>query len=216
MQVLTIDDHGMFRFGLRLILEQHFAGVRVHEAATISEGLALAESNGPMDLALVDLQFPGEDGIDAIRALRDMSPETRVAALTASDEPADMARVREAGAMGFVRKTLGPDALRNVIELIMSGERFYPVSDDGELGGERSGAATISGTVPSVRLTPRQKEILQGLVEGLSNKEIARDLDIIEGTVKAHIRSLMSKLGVRNRTQLAVIATRGRLIDSSS
>lgn len=213
MQVLTIDDHGMFRFGLRLILEQHFAGVRVHEAATISEGLVLAERNGPIDLALVDLQFPGEDGVDAILALRQISPETRVAALTASDEPSDMARVREAGAMGYVRKTLGPDALRNVIELIMSGERFYPVSDKGDHDAETPGAPTQSGSIPSVRLTPRQKEILQGLVNGHSNKEIARDLDIIEGTVKAHIRNLMSKLGVRNRTQLAVIATRGRLID---
>lgn len=62
MQILTIDDHGMFRFGLRLILEQHFSGVRVHEAASIGEGLEMAERDGPMDLALVDLQFPGEDG----------------------------------------------------------------------------------------------------------------------------------------------------------
>ena len=119
--------------------------------------------------------------------------------------------------MGYVRKTLGPDALRNVIELIMSGERFYPVSDNGGHGGdhgaETPGAPTMSGPIPSVHLTPRQKEILQGLVNGHSNKEIARDLDIIEGTVKAHIRNLMSKLGVRNRTQLAVFATRGRLVD---
>lgn len=212
MQVLTIDDHGMFRFGLRLILEHYFAGVRVHEAASISEGLDLAERKGPIDLALVDLQFPGEDGVDAILALRKMSPEMRVAALTASEAPADMARVRDAGAMGYVRKTLGPDALRNIIELIMSGERFYPVSDGGDRGGDAPGAGTPVAA-PSVRVTPRQQQILQGLVDGLSNKEIARELDIIEGTVKAHIRSLMSKLGVRNRTQLAVIATRGGLID---
>ena len=116
--------------------------------------------------------------------------------------------------MGYVRKTLGPDALRNVIELILSGERFFPVPDEGDRGGELSGASTIS--VASVRLTPRQKEILRGLVDGLSNKEIARELGIIEGTVKAHMRSLMSKLSVRNRTQLAVIATRARMIDGSA
>lgn len=211
VQVLTIDDHGMFRFGLRLILEQQFADVRVYEAASIDEGMELAERNRPIDLALVDLQFPGEDGIDAILALRKMSPDTRVVALTASDEPADMARVRAAGAMGYVRKTLGPDALRNVIELILSGERFFPVPDEGDRGGEPLGVSPVS--VPPVRITPRQKQILRGLVDGLSNKEIARELDIIEGTVKAHMRSLMSKLGVRNRTQLAVTATRGRLLD---
>lgn len=215
MQVLTIDDHGMFRFGLRLILEHHFAGVQVHEAASIGEGLEIAERSRPIDLALVDLQFPGEDGVDAILALRAISPETRVAALTASDEPSDMARVREAGAMGFVRKTLGPDALRNIIELIMSGERFYPVSEESDRGTETPGAGA-SVAIPSVHVTPRQKEILQGLVDGLSNKEIARELGIIEGTVKAHVRSLMSKLSVRNRTQLAVIATRGRLIDNTA
>lgn len=213
MQILTIDDHGMFRFGLRLILEQHFSGVRVHEAASIGEGLEMAERDGPMDLALVDLQFPGEDGVDAILALRRISPDTRVAALTASEAPSDMARVREAGAMGYVRKTLGPGALRNVIELIMSGERFFPIPEGGEHADETPGAAAPA---QQVRVTPRQKQILQGLVDGFSNKEIARELGIIEGTVKAHIRSLMSKLGVRNRTQLAVMATRGGLIDDPS
>ena len=212
MQILTIDDHGMFRFGLRLILEQSFTDARVHEAATISEGLEIAERNSGIDLALVDLQFPGEDGVDAIVALREMSPETRVAALTASEAPSDMARVREAGAMGYVRKTLGPAALRNVIELIMSGERFFPIPDEPRDG---SGPAA-SAPVAAVRLTRRQKEILQGLVDGLSNKEIARKLDIIEGTVKAHIRSLMGKLGVRNRTQLAVVATRAGLTDNAA
>ncbi len=211
MQVLTIDDHGVFRYGLRLILEHFFVGVQVHEAASIGEGVALAERDGPMDLALVDLQFPGEDGIDAILALQRISPTTRVAALTASEAPSDMIRVREAGAMGYVRKTLGPGALRNVIELIMSGERFFPLPEN----GEHEVAAAVSPS-PQFRVTPRQKEILQGLVDGLSNKEIARELNIIEGTVKAHVRSLMSKLGVRNRTQLAVTATRAGLVDHLS
>lgn len=215
MQILTIDDHGMFRFGLRLILEQSFSGAHVHEAASISEGLEIAERNGRIDLALVDLQFPGEDGVDAILALREMSPATRIAALTASEAPSDMARVREAGAMGYVRKTLGPAALRNVIELIMSGERFFPTPQESDLAAAATGAAT-SAPASSVRLTRRQKEILQGLVDGLSNKEIARKLDIIEGTVKAHIRNLMGKLGVRNRTQLAVVATRAGLTDNAA
>jgi len=213
VQVLTIDDHGVFRYGLRLILEHFFVGVQVHEAASIGEGVALAERDGPMDLALVDLQFPGEDGIDAILALQRISPTTRVAALTASEAPSDMIRVREAGAMGYVRKTLGPGALRNVIELIMSGERFFPLPENGEHGVATAAAASPS---PQFRVTPRQKQILQGLVDGLSNKEIARELDIIEGTVKAHVRSLMSKLGVRNRTQLAVTATRAGLVDHLS
>lgn len=214
MQVLTIDDHGVFRYGLRLILEQYFSGVHVHEAASVGEGLELAERNGPMDLALVDLQFPGEDGVDAIRALQRISPATRVAALTASDAPSDMDRVREAGAMGYVRKTLGPSALRNVIELILSGERFFPLPEDG--AHSATVAVTAVAPAPTIRVTPRQTQILQGLVAGLSNKEIARELDIIEGTVKAHVRSLMSKLGVRNRTQLAVMATRAGLLDHMS
>jgi len=212
VQVLTIDDHGMFRFGLRLILERQFADVQVHEAASVSEGLDLAEQNGAIDLALVDLQFPGEDGVDAIVALRRISPAMRVAALTASEEPSDMARVREAGASGYLRKTLGPGALRNVIELMLSGERFFPTLGSGQPGDDAVPAGRRPSAAP-VRVTRRQRQILRGLVNGLSNKEIARDLDIIEGTVKAHVRSLMGKLGVRNRTQLAVIASRNGLID---
>jgi DNA-binding NarL/FixJ family response regulator len=120
--------------------------------------------------------------------------------------------------MGYIKKSFGPDVLKNVIQLILSGERFYPVVpiDSAALGGLRSDlaeAARRPTADASVELTPRQKDILHGLVNGRSNKEIARDLNIIEGTVKAHIRNMMGKLRVRNRTQLALMATRLGFID---
>lgn len=210
MRILTIDDHGMFRFGLRLTLQQYFEDAEVFEAATVGEGLDLAKAQCPLDLALVDLIMPGEDGVDAIRALCRLLPDTPVAALTASDDANDIVRVMEAGAMGFIRKSFGPDVLKNVIELILSGERFYPVAEKAPPAPapatERS--ETEREKFRDVRFTPRQQQILQGLTDGLSNKEIARDLGIIEGTVKAHIRTMMAKLGVKNRTQLAIVATR--------
>ncbi len=218
MRVLMIDDHGMFRHGLRLTLQQQFADVEILEAATIDQGMALAEQGGPIDLALIDLFLAGEDGVDAIQRLRTISPDTPAAALTASEDVHDVNRVMAAGAMGYIKKSFGPDVLKNIIQLILSGERFYPVlqadapamalgrADRGE--PVRRPAADLP-----VELTPRQKEILQGLVNGRSNKEIARDLDIIEGTVKAHIRNMMGKLRVRNRTQLALMATRLGFID---
>lgn len=216
MRVLTIDDHGMFRYGLRLTLEQQFAGAEVYEAGTVAEGLEVAEANLPLDLALVDIILPGEDGVDAIRKLRRLAPETTIAALSASEDIDDIARVMAAGAMGFIKKSFGPDVLKNVIELILSGERFYPVADKPlvDRGGPGRGPADAGGEGGAV-LTPRQTEILRGLVEGRSNKEIARSLNIIEGTVKAHIRSMMGKLRVRNRTQLAITATRLGLIGDS-
>ena len=213
MRVLTIDDHGMFRYGLRLTLEQHFDGAEVYEAATVIEGIEVAQANLPLDLALVDIILPGEDGVDAIHQLRRLSPDTTVAALSASEDIDDITRVMTAGAMGFIKKSFGPDVLKNVIELILSGERFYPVADKplirSKAAGWRSADAEDDGRAV---LTPRQLEILHGLVDGRSNKEIARSLNIIEGTVKAHIRSMMGKLRVRNRTQLAITATRLGLI----
>lgn len=218
MRVLMIDDHGMFRHGLRLTLQQQFADVEVLEASTIDQGMALAEQSAPIDLALIDLFLAGEDGVDAIQRLRTISPETPAAALTASEDVNDVNRVMAAGAMGYIKKSFGPDVLKNIIQLILSGERFYPVLqlDGAALGGVRSDREEPARRTPadtSVELTPRQKEILHGLVNGRSNKEIARDLNIIEGTVKAHIRNMMGKLRVRNRTQLALMATRLGFID---
>ncbi len=218
MRVLMIDDHGMFRHGLRLTLQQQFADVEVLEASTIEQGMALAEQGAPIDLALIDLFLAGEDGVDAIQRLRTISPDTPAAALTASEDVNDVNRVMAAGAMGYIKKSFGPDVLKNIIQLILSGERFYPVlqPDAAVLGGARSGLdepARQPAADTSVELTPRQKEILYGLVNGRSNKEIARDLNIIEGTVKAHIRNMMGKLRVRNRTQLALMATRLGFID---
>jgi len=218
VRVLMIDDHGMFRHGLRLTLQQQFADVEVLEASTIDQGMALAEQSAPIDLALIDLFLAGEDGVDAIQRLRTISPETPAAALTASEDVNDVNRVMAAGAMGYIKKSFGPDVLKNIIQLILSGERFYPVLqlDGAALGGVRSDREEPARRTPadtSVELTPRQKEILHGLVNGRSNKEIARDLNIIEGTVKAHIRNMMGKLRVRNRTQLALMATRLGFID---
>lgn len=218
MRVLMIDDHGMFRHGLRLTLQQQFADVEILEAATIDQGMALVEQGGPIDLALIDLFLAGEDGVDAIQRLRTISPDTPSAALTASEDVNDVNRVMAAGAMGYIKKSFGPDVLKNIIQLILSGERFYPVlqSDASVMGPGRPDLAESArqpATGASVELTPRQKEILQGLVNGRSNKEIARDLNIIEGTVKAHIRNMMGKLRVRNRTQLALMATRLGYID---
>ena len=215
MRVLMIDDHGMFRHGLRLTLQQQFADVEVLEAETIDPGMALAEQRAPIDLALIDLFLAGEDGVDAFERLRDILPDTPAAALTASEDVNDVSRVMAAGAMGYIKKSFGPDVLKNIIQLILSGERFYPVVpvDAPATSAVRSEALRQPNADSSVELTPRQKEILQGLVNGRSNKEIARDLDIIEGTVKAHIRNMMGKLRVRNRTQLALMATRLGFID---
>lgn len=210
MRILTIDDHGMFRYGLRLTLEQQFADAEILEAATVREGIEIARTGAPLDLALVDLNMPGEDGVDAIETICRLVPETVVAALTASDDRQDILRVMEAGAMGFIRKSFGPEVLKSVIEIILSGERFYPVAemDADPAPDPLDGQGDDLDLAEDVRFTPRQMEILRGLLNGLSNKEIARELGIIEGTVKAHIRTMMGNVGVKNRTQLAIIATR--------
>lgn len=210
MLLLTIDDHGTFRYGLRLTLEQQFPAARILEAATVDDGIGLIRTHGSLDLALVDIALPGGDGIGAIGRLAAAAPGLAIAVLTASEKPADIRGALRAGAMGYVKKSYRPAVLCNVIQLILSGERFFPVIADAA-NAESSAAAGIRLPFP-VDLTPRQTEILRGVADGRSNKEIAQELDIIEGTVKAHVRSLMGKLRARNRTHLAMTAMRLGLV----
>lgn len=201
--LLTIDDHGTFRYGLRLTLEQQFPEARVLEAVTVDEGIGLIRSHGAPDLVLVEIALPGGAGLGAIGQLAAAAPGGAIAVLTASEDPADIRGALRAGAVGYVKKSYRPAVLCNAIRLMLSGERFFPVISD---------AANARPPFP-VDLTSRQMDILRGVVDGRSNKEIAQGLDIIEGTVKAHVRSLMGKLRARNRTHLAMTAIRLGLVE---
>ncbi len=210
MKVLIADDHALFRQGLRLVLAEYDESVEAVEAASFTDALARAEDSGPFDLALVDLSMPGMPSFEGVAALSARLPDVAVVVLSASERADDVARAIEAGARGYVVKSAQPQVLYHVLPLVLAGEIYVPpvvLENDGganidSRNGECGDAAAIE------RLTPRERDVLSHLVAGLSNKEIAQALDIDEGTVKAHLKALLRKLDVANRTQAAILAVR--------
>lgn len=194
MKVLLADDHDLVRETIAAYLVAE--GVTpVLTAASLPEALRLIETDGPFDLIVLDYNMPGMNGFSGLSKVRLAQPGRPVAILSglASREVAEAA-LRE-GARGFLPKTLGAKALVRAMRLISAGETFLPF---GVVNAE-AGAGLFN-------LTRREVEVLRGICEGKSNKEIARDHDLQEVTVKLHVGTLSRKLGARNRTHAAMIA----------
>jgi DNA-binding NarL/FixJ family response regulator len=194
--VLLVDDHPVVRRGLRALLEVQDGIVVAGEAGDAPAALSLAASLQP-DIVLLDLRLPGVDGSTLIEPLRAAGP--RVLVLTSATEPSVAARAVRAGAAGVLYKDIDPDALVRAIRAVRDGHVLLAPAAVGSLlrGGSRAEA-----------LTPREREVLARIAEGKSNREIARQLRLSEKTVKAHVSSVLSKLGVQDRTQAAVYAVR--------
>ena len=202
MKMLIIDDHAMVRQGLAALLVGHDAATCVLEAGDVAEGLAIAGAHEDLEAVILDLRLPGIDGISAIAAFTALRPTLPVIILSASEDPADVRRGLEEGALGYIPKSASPEALVAAVRQVMAGE--VAVS-----------AALLQAAMtrpspplaPSLaRLTARQREVLAGLAKGLSNKEIARSFGLSEKTVKAHVGAILMAFGVSNRTQAAALA----------
>lgn len=208
MRLLLIEDHAMIRQGLSLLLRQLYPDVTVQEASTASEGLQILAAGDRFDVVLLDFYLPDGSGGAMIQEFV-ASAGAPVVILSGSNTAQDIAAAMKAGAKGYIVKTSKPTTLHHVLELTLAGESFFPW----ESSAVETPAAPAKGDEefdPAARpdLTDRQRQILRLIAQGKSNKEIARSLDILEGTVKAHLRFLMKHLSAKNRTQLAVIASR--------
>jgi DNA-binding NarL/FixJ family response regulator len=193
--VLLVDDHPVVRRALRALLEVQDGIVVAGEAGDGPTAVSLAASLRP-DLVLLDLRLPGVDGAALIEPLRAAGP--RVLVLTSATEPAVAARAVRAGAAGVLYKDIDPDALVRAIRSVRDGHVLLaPEAVGSLLRGSRAEA-----------LTPRESEVLAQIADGRSNREIARLLGLSEKTVKAHVSSVLAKLGVQDRTQAAVYAVR--------
>ncbi|MCR6631719.1 MAG: response regulator transcription factor [Magnetospirillum sp.] len=207
MKVLLADDHALFREGVRLVLESLVDGpLEVVEASDFIQALSAARAEGDVDVALVDLNMPGMDGFSGIEALKRSSPNLHLVVVSASEQPSDVRRALDAGAHGYISKSSPSAAMLEAIRLVLSGETFISpgleVPDGhGTMGGGDAEAIRQS-------LTPRQRDVLAMLRQGKSNKEIARDLDLAEITVKLHVTAILRALGVENRTQAAILAAK--------
>jgi DNA-binding NarL/FixJ family response regulator len=211
MKLLIIDDHPVMREGLAALLRQAADVVEVFQAGTSDEGLALAERQGDLDAILLDLMMPGGGGMAAIRALGERRPDVPVIVLSSSEDPADVRRALGLGALGYVPKSANPMTILSALRLVLSGDIYVPPLMLATAGADGRGHHAVEPS-GAPRLTERQVEILRQLCRGLSNKEISRELDIAEKTVKAHVAAIFRALNVVNRTQAVGVARASALV----
>jgi two-component system, NarL family, response regulator LiaR len=207
IEVLIADDHGVVREGLRMFLGRDPELIVVGEASNGAEAIELARQLRP-DVVLMDLLMPVMDGIAATAAIRTELPETEVIALTSVLESTAVVGAMKAGAIGYLLKDTQAPELRRAIKAAAAGQVQLSPQASAYLMRELRTPETIEA------LTEREMEVLRLLVQGHSNKEIARALQIAEDTVKVHVKHILAKLGVQSRTQAVLYAIRLGLVST--
>jgi two-component system, NarL family, nitrate/nitrite response regulator NarL len=209
MRVLLIDDHALVRKGIEELLTSRGVEV-VGSVGNGEEGILRAQADTP-DLILLDIKMPGMNGIETLEKLRAVGVLTPVLMLTMSRDDADLRGALQAGAQGYLLKDMDPEDLLPALQSALRGDNIVSKEMVGTLARIVQGDAVTQPAVhgsktPFSELTPREQEILAHLAEGQSNKMIARDLDITDGTVKLHVKAILRKLGVHSRVEAAVMA----------
>jgi DNA-binding NarL/FixJ family response regulator len=206
IRVLIADDHEIVRHGLRTLLELDPEFEVVAEASDGAEAMRQAARERP-DVVLMDLLMPGTDGVTAIQGIRREQPDTEVIALTSVLEDALVVGAIRAGAIGYLLKDTRSDELIRAIKAAAEGQVQLSPKVAARLFHEIRTPETTPET-----LSPRENEVLRLLASGLTNKEMARTLDVGEKTVKTHVSRILGKLGVQSRTQAALYASRMGLV----
>ena len=205
IRVLIVEDHNVVRQGLVALINLAEGIQVVGEAADGVEAIAQFRKLQP-DVTLVDLRLPKLGGVEIIQRVRSESPQARFVVLTTYDGDEDIYRALKSGAKAYLLKGMTSEELISTIREVAAGRSHIPAAIAERLA-ERMGTED---------LTPREADVLEQIVQGKSNKEIATELDISEATVKTHINSLLSKLGVTDRTQAATAAIRRGLVPFES
>lgn len=213
--VLIADDHALFRYGISLALEELYDDVTILQAANAEEARRIAHETPNLDLILLDLMMPGLNGISELKGYVESLPKgVPVVIVSGSRQRSTIRAAIESGARGYILKSSNGEILKHVLPLVLSGELYVPAQAvaNEDTGPEVEGATPFEeggDFNPDFKsLTPRETQVLKLLTLGYSNKEIARSLGMLEGTVKVHVKSIMKKLGVNNRTQAAIAANR--------
>lgn len=232
IRILVVDDHTLFRRGLTALLARDPHLSVVGDAADAGQALRRAEELQP-DLILLDNHLPGVNGVDALPALMEAAPRARILMLTVSEDENDLAAALRGGAAGYLLKTIEGDALTAAIQLAMKGDSVIAPEMTSKLVAayrlaanctlrEADLSVVAASTTPASpatssaaaidSLSPRELDILRGIVRGASNKEIAREHGIAETTVKIHVQHVLRKLDVSSRVHAAVIANEHGLL----
>ncbi len=207
MRLLFADDHPMFLDAVREHLNRAFPDIEIEVAANLGDVMTMLGGKNGFDLVVLDFSMPGMDGADGVKMLREKHPEVSVAVTSGVAKTRDVKAVLDLGAHGYLPKTLTGSAYAGALRVIAEGGTYVPVETMQAMAAEAA-----DRKVNAEGLTPREMEVLEGIADGKPNKQIARDLDIHEVTVKLHARSIFKKIGVQNRSQAAVIARERGLV----
>lgn len=211
MKILIVDDHALFREGLCHVLNAYDEDVSIVEASDYDHALQHASDNPDLDMVLLDLNMPGKDGFTTLESFTRLFPALPVVIISASVLQSNVQRALDAGAVGYIPKDTTSAVMLSALRLIMSGGIYVPQS----LLNSQGNSVDQNGTNDS-SLTSRQIQVLNLIVQGCSNKEIASKMDVAEATVKMHVTAILKSLGVNNRTQAAMAAEKLGLVNSSS
>lgn len=215
MKLLIADDHALFRDALVQYIERADPMCSITLAKDFYQALDILEQNPHQNLVVLDLRMPGMDGLNGFKIMKQRFPNVPVALMSGLAEPADVEDALKLGAVGYFPKTMSGKALLSAIQQVISGEVYIPegkggekfmpsyYADDVDIQPKPSSSNVVS--LESLQLTPRESEVLSFLVEGASNKDIARALSLQVVTVKLHVRGLCRKMGAKNRTQAALM-----------
>lgn len=201
IRVLVVDDHPPMRMGLVALIKSQPGMDVIAEAADGEEAIEVYEDVHP-DVVMMDLRMPGMGGVEAILAIRKKDPEARVIVLSTYDADEDIYRAIQSGAKSYLLKDMSTEEIASTIRGVYGGDTLLP----------RQVAERLTRCAQREPLTEREREVLQGLIKGRSNKEIASGLYISEDTVKSHLKTLFAKLRVRDRTEAAVEAIRHGIV----
>ena len=202
IRLLIVDDHPVVRDGLVAILHQGEPDLEVvGEAGDGKEAVATWRALRPT-VTIMDLQLPGQSGVEAITAIRREDPDARILVLTTVDGDADIQRALEAGARGYLLKSMRRATLIEAVRAVAAGQRYLPPAT----------AARLVEAMETERLTSRELDVLRLLAQGHRNREIADELGLAEPTVKIHVNNLLRKLQVKDRTEAAMVALKRGII----
>ncbi|MEQ1819367.1 MAG: response regulator transcription factor [Terricaulis sp.] len=201
IRALIADDHELFRSGMKQLLIDVLHAEDVREAESMDRALEILTNEGAGDLVLVDWRMPGMSGAESLAALRDGFPEAKVAVISAWEDRSDILAALGAGVHGYIPKSLASAQIASALQGILEGRIFVPPAMGKRDGASGDGSAGGAFKLDQDKLTLRQRDVLQELLKGQASKEIARTLDIAEGTVKIHLAAIYRALGVRTRAE---------------
>jgi|SRR5580658_1288961 two-component system nitrate/nitrite response regulator NarL len=212
MKLLIVDDHPVLREGLAALLQQAAAETEILQACDDAAGLSLALSHPDLDAVFLDLNMPGGGGMPAIQEFGRCRPDLPVIVLSSSEDPQDIRRALGLGALGYIPKSASPRTILSALQLVLSGSVYVPPVLVTAAASASSSGGGPNGPQALAHLTERQVDVLKQLCRGLSNKEISRELNLSEKTVKAHITAIFRTLNVVNRLQAAAVARQAALV----